>query len=118
MTPPASGRLQLESESLDDIALRPDGVDPALLLVPVGLKDHDAESSGILDYSESRDMLSASEATVVSRGCHVVLLGNGGVARVGKTTLAQRLVTGRAPDEDVRVTHGVLQRESAMMTQQ
>jgi translation initiation factor RLI1 len=104
--------LQLESESLDDIALRHDGVDPALLLVPVGLKDHDAESSGILDYSESRDMLSASEATVVSRGCHVVLLGNGGV---GKTTLAQRLVTGRAPDEDVGVTHGVLQREPAMI---
>jgi hypothetical protein len=45
-------------------------------------------------------------AAVVSRRCRLMLLGTGGV---GKTTLANRLVTGAPSASPVDVTHGVLQ---------
>ncbi len=76
-------------------------VDPDL---PLELKG--ADNATILDYY--RDLL--SEPSVVSRRCRVMLLGKGGV---GKTTLAQRLVTGiPIQPGSTHTTHGVLQRAS------
>ncbi len=84
---------------LDGLDLRV--ADPHL---PLELKG--ADNSTIFDYY--RDLL--SEPSVVSRRCRVMLLGNGGV---GKTTLAQRLVTGSVtPPGTTTTTHGVLQRAS------
>jgi hypothetical protein len=84
---------------LDGLHLRV--VDPDL---PLELKG--ADNATILDYY--RDLL--SEPSVVSRRCRVMLLGNGGV---GKTTLAQRLVTGTPIQPgSTDTTHGVLQRAS------
>ncbi len=66
-----------------------------------------ASNSAILDYY--RDMQSGP--LVVARRCRVMLLGNGGV---GKTTLAQRVVTGRPPKASTGPTYGVMQREVAL----
>jgi hypothetical protein len=68
--------------------------------LPLELKG--ADNATILNHY--RDLL--SESSVVSRRCRVMLLGTGGV---GKTTLAQRLVTG-SPLDSATTTHGVMQR--------
>ena len=66
-----------------------------------------ANNADILDHYRGQ----LRDATVVSRRCRLMLLGNGGV---GKTTLARRLVTG-SPDAqlvpDTHVTHGALLRK-------
>ncbi len=69
-------------------------------LLPLEFKQ--SYNGAILDFYRDLQL-----SAVISRRCRVMLLGAGGV---GKTTLANRVVTGASSSVAAHVTHGALQR--------